>query len=212
MSIKNPPSFAAFTAKAERLMPVLQSTVYVNQVIPGKITPEKSYIAIWDTGATSTVITPKVVNELGLIASGKTNIQGVAGSKENIDTFIVSIILPNKVRVNSVRAAEVPQIAGAADILIGMDIITLGDFSVTNFDKKTVLSFRIPSTKVVDYVEEANIKNTQFSTAKKTILSPDKKYIIAPTKNHRVDGNLPCPCGSGKKWKKCHGKQKAIFG
>lgn len=42
-----------------------------------------------------------------------------------------------------------------ADILIGMDIITLGDFAVTNYEGVTKLSFRVPSQRHIDFVEEA---------------------------------------------------------
>jgi hypothetical protein len=39
------------------------------------------------------------------------------------------------------------------DILIGMDIITLGDFAITNANHRTVVSFRIPpDTKHIDFV------------------------------------------------------------
>ena len=41
------------------------------------------------------------------------------------------------------------------DFLIGMDIITLGDFSVTNLNEKTTFSFRYPSCETINYVEEA---------------------------------------------------------
>lgn len=44
------------------------------------------------------------------------------------------------------------------DALIGTDIISQGDFSVTNRDGKTVVSFGVPSIKHHDYVAEA--KNT----------------------------------------------------
>ena len=43
-----------------------------------------------------------------------------------------------------------------------MDIISLGDFSVTNVDGKTAMSFRFPSIKEVDYVLEANKQNDQI--------------------------------------------------
>lgn len=199
-------TISAFTSKANGLANVLESKVTVFQPIPGKIPKTESFLAIWDTGATSSVITPKVVANLGLIPSGKTNIHGVAGSKDNIDTYLISIILPNKVRFNGLRVAEVPQIAGRADILLGMDIISLGDFAVTNKDRKTVISFRFPSYKTIDFVEEINqekrskAKNTESGLQKKTLIS-------APMRNNKVDGNLPCPCGSGKKWKQCHGKK-----
>lgn len=184
------PKISAFTTKATGLLNVLQSEVSVFQSVPGQDSKIEKFIAIWDTGATSSVITPKVVTNLGLIPSGKTNLHGVTGIKDNANTYLISIILPMKVRVDGVRVAEVPQLTGNADILIGMDIITLGDFSVTNLDKKTVFSFRFPSLKTIDYVEEINkINQLKFS---------------------KVGRNDLCPCGSKKKFKNCHGRIGSI--
>ena len=78
------------------------------------------------------------------------------------------------------------------DVLIGMDIITLGDFSITNVNGKTVFSFRIPSTETVDYVQQEKQKVKAAHTP-----------YVAPKIPKRND---PCPCGSGKKFKNCHGK------
>ena len=40
--------------------------------------------------------------------------------------------------------------------LIGMDIISQGDFSISNKDKKTTFSFRFPSYEEIDFVAEYN--------------------------------------------------------
>ena len=40
------------------------------------------------------------------------------------------------------------------DILIGMDVITMCDFAITNKGGKTVFSFDIPSTRITDYTTE----------------------------------------------------------
>lgn len=187
MAKGNVAKISAFTSKADGRLNVLQTEVSVFQAIPGQKPKVEKFVAIWDTGATSSVVTPTVVKKLGLIASGKTNLHGVAGSKKNADTYFVTFILPNKVRVNGVRVAEVPTIGGNADMLIGMDIITLSDFSVTNVSGKTVFSFRTPSVKMIDYVDEIN-RSKPAKSGKK------------------VGRNEPCPCGSGKKYKHCHGK------
>ncbi len=39
-------------------------------------------------------------------------------------------------------------------MLIGMDIIGAGDFAVTNKDGKTVMTYRYPSSKCIDFVTE----------------------------------------------------------
>ena len=62
-------------------------------------------------------------------------------------------------------------------MLVGMDIIGLGDFAVSNFQDRTAFSFRMPSQEEID-------------------LTPPPP---------KVGRNDPCPCGSGKKYKKCHG-------
>ena len=41
------------------------------------------------------------------------------------------------------------------DLLIGMDIISMGDFAVSNHAGKLVFTFRVPSIKTTDYVAEA---------------------------------------------------------
>jgi preprotein translocase subunit SecA len=69
-------------------------------------------------------------------------------------------------------------------MLIGMDIIARGDFAVTNYDGKTVFSFRMPSVEQIDFVEQ---------------LRKGQPARVPP----KVGRNAPCPCGSGKKYKNC---------
>ncbi len=74
-------------------------------------------------------------------------------------------------------------------MLIGMDIISRGDFAVTNKDGKTTFSFRLPSVAKIDFVKEG---------------APIEMPLKTTTP--KVGRNDPCPCGSGKKYKKCCGK------
>ena len=75
-----------------------------------------------------------------------------------MDTYLVNITLPNGVRFPGVRVSE-GKIAGA-DILIGMDIISSGDFALTNRDGKTTFTFRYPSIADIDFVQEASIEQS----------------------------------------------------
>lgn len=140
---------------------------------------------IWDTGATSTVITQKVVDALNLTPTGKTLVNTASESNKLVDTYLVDIFLSNELRVKGVQVT-IGTIVDGIDCLIGMDIINLGDFSITNYNQKTVMSFRIPSLHEVDYLN--------------TITA--KPYRSSPSAGR----NDPCPCGSGKKYKNCHGK------
>jgi len=109
-------------------------------------------MAIWDTGATASVITQEVVDTCGLKPTGMMQVHGVGGP-ELAETFLVNIGLPNGVGFANVEVTK-GKILGS-QMLIGMDIITAGDFSITNMGGRTVFSFRIPSVRTVDFVKEA---------------------------------------------------------
>lgn len=114
---------------------------------------QAEFRALWDTGATGTVINMSVVNVCGLVATGAAITYGVGG-KHQTESYLVNVQLPNMMftGVNVIRG----DLPGDIDVLIGMDIIALGDFSLTNKGGKTVFSFRHPSMHHVDYVEEHN--------------------------------------------------------
>ena len=70
-----------------------------------------------------------------------------------MNKYIVSIRLPNHLNIENIMISS-GKLGPGVDILIGMDIITLGDFSITNYDNKTIFSFRFPSVKEIDFVKE----------------------------------------------------------
>ena len=116
--------------------------------------PFSDFMAIWDTGATATVITQKVVDACGLKPTGMTQAQ-TAGELRTVETYLVNIRLPHGVGFQEVAVTKM-DLGVSADILIGMDIITMGDFSITNKDSVTIFSFRTPSQHHVDFVKEHN--------------------------------------------------------
>ncbi len=98
--------------------------------------------AIWDTGATGTVITKAVVNALDLQPTGIQKVVGVNGQPEDRPTYVVDLILPNNVIVQNVNVVEGG--GSSFDVLIGMDIIQMGDFFISRGQGKTMFSFCIP--------------------------------------------------------------------
>lgn len=145
------------------------------------------YKAIWDTGATGSVISQKVVDELNLQPSGFIPVHH-AGGCDLSPWYKINIMLPNNVGFSEIKVTQAK--LASADVLIGMDIIRLGDFSITNVNGKTTFSFRVPSLETIDYVKEQQ--------------SPEIQQPITASK--KVGRNAPCPCGSGKKYKHCCGK------
>lgn len=125
----------------------------------------REYIAIWDTGATHSAITKRAVDDLGLQPTGVRETRH-AGGKSSNNTYLVNIVLPNKVMIPHVRATEVQLIPddnvlddAQPQLLIGMDIIGLGDFAVTNANDKTTFSFRVPSVQEIDFIPDTQENN-----------------------------------------------------
>ena len=65
---------------------------------------------------------------------------------------MVNIVLPNNVVMQSVKVSE--GVIEGYDVLIGMDIIGVGDFAVTHKNGGTVFSFQVPSTHEYDFVKQ----------------------------------------------------------
>lgn len=115
--------------------------------------------ALWDTGATNSAIDTNTAKQLQLKPSGRTVVKYGTGDKET-NIYQVDIFLPNGVRIPGVQVTECDP-TGVHGVLIGMDVITVGDFSITNFNGKSVFSFRVPSMKTIDYVQEFNSHKNQ---------------------------------------------------
>ena len=138
----------------------------------------ENFIGLWDTGATNSVISKNVVDKLGLVPISIGNMSH-AGGDSTTNIYIVNIILPNNVGIHSLRVAEGN--ISCADVLIGMDIISQGDFTICLQKGKTVFSFQIPSTHNFNFVEEYN------------------KSLHTPIIKDKLPGrNDLCHCGSGK--------------
>jgi len=114
--------------------------------------------AIWDTGATATCVSMIVVSQLGLKPLGKQKIHTPAGEKV-VNTYRVNIVLPNNVTVKNLVVCDSEIDGLKVGALIGMDIMSHGDFAVSNFNGKTAFTFRMPSQKNTDYVAELKMKD-----------------------------------------------------
>jgi predicted aspartyl protease len=98
--------------------------------------------AIWDTGASKTVITHRLMSRLNLIPFEIQEVHGI-NSKQVVDVVAISIKLPNGLLIPDIRV-YVCDIPSPIDMLIGMDIIQLGDLHISNAGSQTLFSFVIP--------------------------------------------------------------------
>ena len=79
---------------------------------------------LWDTGATNTVISEKIISALSLPIISKTPIISVNGTFENT-THMIDLWLPNFLVIRQIPVAK-GIFPNNFDVLIGMDIITKG--------------------------------------------------------------------------------------
>lgn len=182
-----PPKSASFTAEADGRLGVLTTPVHIFIAFRPGTDPEpesESYTAIWDTGATHSVINQTVVKDLGLAPIAITEVYHAQGKKTDANVYLVNIGLPNGVGFPNIRVTE-GDLHGA-DVLIGMDIIGRGDFAVSNYQGRTCFSYRYPSLKKIDF----------------------NKELAQQTQSDKIGRNSPCPCGSGNKYKHCCGSVK----
>ena len=73
--------------------------------------------------------------------------------------YVIDILLRNNVLVKDVLVMGSEIGSQGIDLLIGMDIIGMGDFAVTNFNGNTVFSFRIPSIEEIDFLKQVQSVN-----------------------------------------------------
>lgn len=132
------------------LIPVVasQSKILCDKFRLEKI--EADVLALIDTGATNTSISSRLANSLGLkiIEQCKVN---AAGGIHTANVYSINVLLRNMVNFANIRAAEFVT-NNKFDVIVGMDILTLGDLAITNHNRQTVLSFRVPpDVKHIDF-------------------------------------------------------------
>lgn len=173
----------------DRISRHIETPVVLRNLATGQ---ELKTLGIWDTGATGCVISEDAANNLGLIPIGQKETRGISGGRMS-NVYYINITLNNDQISLNARVTDCDRLSddGSIGLLIGMDIITLGDFYVSNHHGRTVMTFRVPSLENRDFTAEINLL---------------KKYKAIHDARLR-QGNKKCPCGSGKNWDQCHEKQ-----
>ena len=108
--------------------------------------------ALWDTGATDSSVSQGLARYLGLKPIDMCMVNGFGGLQSSC-VYLIDILLPSNVGINNNRVVEFVD-NGFFEIIIGMDIITLGDLAISNKNDNTIVSFRIPpSDNPIDFVK-----------------------------------------------------------
>lgn len=107
--------------------------------------PERNCKAIFDTGATSSMVSSKTAEELRLVPTGTVNVTGVHGT-EKTNQYIVNLIFQNGFIIPGISVSEAGP-DGGFDLLIGMDVISRGDFFISGSSGETFFIFRYPACR-----------------------------------------------------------------
>ena len=158
-------------------------------------------VGLWDTGATNSVITKSLAAKLALKPI-RTIQSHHAGGSSIVNVYLINIFLPNNVGIPYVQVSECVDTIGRFGILIGMDVFCRGDFAMSHVGRQTTISFRMPSIHPIR-LEKDCMPDNVLSKNVNPIKSVKKGTNTIDPNTSR---NAPCPCGSGKKYKHCHGK------
>ena len=102
---------------------------------------------LWDTGASCSLISERIAKLLNLEPIGKTGVTGYNSNIDVKDTYLIHAGLPTGDIVTNIMAMACE--SDEYDAIFGMDIISLGDFAITNQNGQTTFSFRIPDLWVI---------------------------------------------------------------
>ena len=113
-----PGKYFAFTTRSNCRRNILANDVQVgnNQALAGK-TALRPYKAIWDTGATHSVVTEKVATECGLIPVTKAKVVGIHVERIS-NVYLIDLHLPNNVTVTELQVTEASSLSGPFEVLV----------------------------------------------------------------------------------------------
>lgn len=129
------------------------NSVVDKYIIETKITNDKNSIdalALIDTGANCSCISSKLVNKLNLQPIDIVTIS-TPSSQAQVNVYVVDIGIDGNCKVLDVRVCDSNIGSQGLDLLIGTDILCMGDMIINNFNNVTELLFRIPSKGKVSF-------------------------------------------------------------
>lgn len=114
---------------------------------------EKVVNAVWDTGATFSAVTKRVVDELDLFEMAKGVTNGIAGAV--IGSTRMALTFPgNRKYATWAEMNEMLELPGDFDVLLGLDVISRGDLHLTHERDGMWFEFVFDTTKFINMVDD----------------------------------------------------------
>lgn len=99
--------------------------------------------ALWETGSTESLISEKIVKMIEPILKNKSKYV-TRDVVIECETYAVSLSLSDEITFRDVLMKKADLSDKNVDIIIGMDIISRGDFEIRNYNNLVEFAFRIP--------------------------------------------------------------------
>lgn len=99
--------------------------------------------ALWDTGSTESLISEKIVKMIEPILKNKSKYV-TRDVVIECETYAVSLSLSDEITFRDVLMKKADLSDKNVDIIIGMDIISRGDFEIRNYNNLVEFAFKIP--------------------------------------------------------------------
>jgi hypothetical protein len=156
----------AFTVNHEGLTNEISTPVQLEPIYTADknlLNTQTEIEALWDTGATMTCIKPSLRDRLKLRQSEliePITMSDIGGDVEADGTLVSIWLAPNF--VIELCPVYIADFSGDEELLIGMDIITMGDFAICNTGNKTSVSFAVPPfPDRISFADKADTINKQ---------------------------------------------------
>jgi gag-polyprotein putative aspartyl protease len=109
------------------------SSAFDPRTARGQLPEAKPFAALWDTGAPTSAISQRVVQECGLKPSGTVQVRN-AGAIYDSEIFEISLELPQCVRFSRIPVV-IARSVQLFDVIIGMDIMSTGDLTLRKVER-----------------------------------------------------------------------------
>lgn len=148
----------AITIKTNGRAQVITSQITVSTPLSGmqdrKIAMKQmNTVAMWDTGASGCAVSARTAQALNLRNVGVIKVQTFTGF-HLAPTYLVDFVLPNNTTFESCIVTQGNIGQGEYDVIIGMDIISRGDFAISQDGGDTMFSYRVPSQGPIDFTKK----------------------------------------------------------
>jgi len=118
----------------------------------------ESCLGLIDTGASCCMISGRMGKKLWLVPVGRIPVMTPAWQSDH-NQYVTCLLLPDNYMTDLLYVTEWPIDLQGFDVLIWMDVLSKGDFTMTKRSWNTLISFIAPSQDPIDLAHKYVLRN-----------------------------------------------------